>query len=104
MEEKDISSMSSFFSMLPHIADQADYELGWFRLGFELLPAGLVGVFFGAILASANLPHGADEIRELLAGSILWVTGGTVAATAAVYAAVGLFHYVFREQPRPHAL
>ena len=41
----------AFFSMLPHIADQADYELGWFRLGFELLPAGLVGVFFGAILA-----------------------------------------------------
>jgi solute:Na+ symporter, SSS family len=29
----------------------ADYELGWFRLGFELLPGGLVGVFFAAILA-----------------------------------------------------
>ena len=41
----------AFFSMVPDIADQADYELGWFRLGFELLPAGLVGVFFGAILA-----------------------------------------------------
>ena len=25
--------------------------MGWFRLGFELLPAGLVGVFFGALLA-----------------------------------------------------
>jgi solute:Na+ symporter, SSS family len=41
----------AFFSMLPNIAEQADYELGWFRMGFELLPAGLVGVFFGAILA-----------------------------------------------------
>ncbi|MBK5106456.1 MAG: hypothetical protein JJE42_19605, partial [Burkholderiales bacterium] len=41
----------AFFSMMPGIADAADYELGWFRLGFELLPAGLVGVFFGAILA-----------------------------------------------------
>jgi Na+/proline symporter len=41
----------AFFSMLPDIADAADYELGWFRLGFELLPVGLVGVFFGAILA-----------------------------------------------------
>ena len=41
----------AFFSMLPHITDAADYELGWFRMGFELLPAGLVGVFFGAILA-----------------------------------------------------
>ncbi len=41
----------AFFAMLPNIADAADYELGWFRLGFELLPVGLVGVFFGAILA-----------------------------------------------------
>jgi Na+/proline symporter len=41
----------AFFSLLPNIADAADYELGWFRLGFELLPTGLVGVFFGAILA-----------------------------------------------------
>jgi SSS family solute:Na+ symporter len=41
----------AFFAMVPHIADAADYELGWFRLGFELLPTGLVGVFFGAILA-----------------------------------------------------
>ncbi|MDH3215154.1 MAG: Na+:solute symporter [Candidatus Krumholzibacteria bacterium] len=41
----------AFFSMLPNIADAADYELGWFRLGFELLPTGLIGVFFGAILA-----------------------------------------------------
>jgi Na+/proline symporter len=41
----------AFFSLLPGIADVADYELAWFRLGFELLPAGLVGVFFGAILA-----------------------------------------------------
>jgi Na+/proline symporter len=41
----------AFFSLLPNITDAADYELGWFRLGFELLPVGLVGVFFGAILA-----------------------------------------------------
>jgi Na+/proline symporter len=41
----------AFFVLLPGIPDAADYELGWFRLGFELLPAGLVGVFFGAILA-----------------------------------------------------
>jgi hypothetical protein len=37
--------------LAPGIADAADYELGWFRLGFELLPAGLIGVFFAAILA-----------------------------------------------------
>ena len=37
--------------LLPGLQDAAEFELGWFRLGFELLPAGLIGVFFGAILA-----------------------------------------------------
>ncbi|MDH3455553.1 MAG: Na+:solute symporter [Gemmatimonadota bacterium] len=41
----------AFFVLAPHLADAAEYELGWFRLGFELLPVGLVGVFFAAILA-----------------------------------------------------
>jgi Na+/proline symporter len=41
----------AFFALAPNIVNQSEYELGWFRLGFELLPAGLVGVFFGAILA-----------------------------------------------------
>ncbi len=41
----------AFFVLVPNLADAAEYELGWFRLGFELLPVGLVGVFFAAILA-----------------------------------------------------
>ena len=44
-------SILAFFVLLPGIPEQSDYELGWFRLGFELLPSGLIGVFFGAILA-----------------------------------------------------
>ena len=45
------ASILAFFVLAPGIVNVADYELGWFRLGFELLPAGLVGVFFAAILA-----------------------------------------------------
>ena len=45
------ASILAFFALVPNLTHQAEYELGWFRLGFELLPAGLVGVFFGAILA-----------------------------------------------------
>jgi len=41
----------AFFVLAPNIAEVADYELGWFRMGFELLPVGMVGVFMGAILA-----------------------------------------------------
>jgi len=45
------ASILGFFALVPHLSAVAEYELGWFRLGFELLPAGLVGVFFGALLA-----------------------------------------------------
>ncbi|MFQ5538226.1 MAG: sodium:solute symporter family protein [Gemmatimonadota bacterium] len=45
------ASVLAFFVLAPNITRAADYEMGWFRLGFELLPAGLVGVFFAAILA-----------------------------------------------------
>jgi Na+/proline symporter len=45
------ASILAFFVLLPGLTDAAEYEVGWFRLGFELLPAGLVGVFFGALLA-----------------------------------------------------
>jgi solute:Na+ symporter, SSS family len=41
----------AFFALLPNLSRTSDYELAWFRMGFELLPAGLVGVFFAAILA-----------------------------------------------------
>ncbi|MBE0593308.1 MAG: sodium:solute symporter, partial [Gemmatimonadales bacterium] len=45
------AAILAFFVLMPNIPNAAEYELGWFRLGFELLPAGLVGVFFAAILA-----------------------------------------------------
>jgi Na+/proline symporter len=37
--------------MYPHIKETASYEMAWYRLGFELLPVGLVGFFFAAIVA-----------------------------------------------------
>jgi Na+/proline symporter len=40
-----------FFVIYPNIEDPAQYELGWFRIGFEFLPAGMIGFFFVAILA-----------------------------------------------------
>ena len=41
----------AFFVMFPDIEDVADYEMGWFRLGFDYLPSGMLGFFFAAILA-----------------------------------------------------
>jgi Na+/proline symporter len=41
----------AFYVMFPNIIETKDYEMGWFRLGFDYLPAGMLGFFFAAILA-----------------------------------------------------
>ncbi len=40
-----------FFAMFPAIENSAEYEMAWFVMGFRVLPAGMVGCFFAAILA-----------------------------------------------------
>lgn len=51
-----------------------------------------------AILVADRSPHGAEHIKEMLTGAILWVGPKTIALDAAVYAAVGLFHLACRRQ------
>jgi zinc/manganese transport system permease protein len=74
------------------------------RMRHERVPhEAIIGIAYAValaamILGSAKLPHGAEGVRDLQAGSILWVTTSTVASTAALYAVIGLFHFVFRRQ------
>lgn len=51
-----------------------------------------------AILVADRAPEGAEHIREVLAGSILWVTWPVVIRDLVIYALIGLFHYVFRRR------
>ena len=44
-------SILAFFVMFPGIKDPGVYEFGWFRLGFDYMPAGLIGMFFAGIIA-----------------------------------------------------
>ena len=41
----------AFYVLNPWVFDVGEYEMGWFRLGFDYLPAGMLGFFFAAILA-----------------------------------------------------
>jgi zinc/manganese transport system permease protein len=69
------------------------------RVPHEALIGITYAVALGAtILASAHLAHGAEEVSELLAGSILWVRGDTILITLVVFAAVGTFHWLFHEK------
>jgi zinc/manganese transport system permease protein len=50
----------------------------------------------GAILLSAENPHGAEHLRDIMAGSILVVSAKEVTQAACLYGAVSVFHWVFR--------
>jgi len=41
----------AFFSLYPHIQSTAEYEMAWYKFGFEFLPVGMLGFFFAAIVA-----------------------------------------------------
>jgi len=69
------------------------------RVPHEALIGITYAVALGAtMLASAHLAHGAEEVNELLAGSILFVSRETIVLTAVVFAAIGAFHWRFRRQ------
>lgn len=63
----------------------------------------IIGIIYAAALSltvvvTANLPHGAEEVQQMLAGNILWVTRNEVLYTALLYAAVGVVHIIFYRQ------
>jgi len=61
---------------------------------------GLVYAFAAAtaIILIDKAPHGAQHIKDILTGSILWVEWRTVGIVAAVYVLIGSFHFIFRRQ------
>jgi zinc/manganese transport system permease protein len=70
----------------------------------EAIPhEAIIGIIYAVALSStvlltANLAHGADEVREMLAGNILWVRPDEVIYTAILYGFIGLIHIIFRRQ------
>jgi hypothetical protein len=51
-----------------------------------------------AILAMSKATSESEHLKEMLVGNILAVSWAEVRETAALYGAVGLFHYLFRRQ------
>ncbi len=52
----------------------------------------------GSILLSAENPHGAEHLRDILAGSILVVTPGEVLRVSGLYAVIGAVHWFLRKR------
>jgi len=70
----------------------------------EKLPQeAIIGITFvvasaATILIADRAPEGAEHIKEMLSGSLLWVTWPTVIKDLIIYSAVGLFHWIFRHR------
>lgn len=61
----------------------------------------IIGIVYALASASVvlvvdRIAHGAEHIKDLLVGQVLWVTWQDVTKTAAIYGAVSLVHYLFR--------
>jgi zinc/manganese transport system permease protein len=50
----------------------------------------------GAVLIADRAPHGVEHVRAMLVGNLLAVRPGDVAEVAALYAAVGVLHWLCR--------
>jgi zinc/manganese transport system permease protein len=91
------------------------YALGFTTLGAALFALtrthgrghvpqeAIIGIVYvvasaAAILVADRSPRGAETIKDILVGSLLWVTWPIIARLAAIYAIVGVFHFVFRKR------
>lgn len=96
-------SLASFsFSLGAAIVGAAIFS--WSRSRREKVPQeAIIGVTYviasaATILIADRAPEGAEHIKELLAGAILWVTWPTVLRDLVICAAVGGVHWLFRRR------
>jgi zinc/manganese transport system permease protein len=52
----------------------------------------------GAILAMSKATSESEHLKDMLVGNILAVSWAEVGKTAALYGAIGIFHYIFRHR------
>ena len=74
------------------------------RVRDESVPQeAIIGIVYAvssaaAILVLDKAPHGEEAIKDMLVGSILFVTWPQIAKIAAVYLAVGALHFLLRKR------
>jgi zinc/manganese transport system permease protein len=89
------------------------YALGFTTLGAALFSVtrsdekgrvpqeAIIGIVYvvasaAAILVADRTPRGGEAIKDILVGSLLWVTWPVIIRAALIYVAIGLFHWLLR--------
>jgi zinc/manganese transport system permease protein len=96
-------STGSYFISLAHTFAAAALFAWARRVDSKISQEVLIGIVYAlasalVILVVNNLSHGAEHIKEILVGRILWVSWDDVIKTSVIYSIVGGIHYVFRKQ------
>jgi zinc/manganese transport system permease protein len=91
------------------------YALGFTSLGAALFALtrtdergrvpqeAIIGIVYvvasaAAILVADRTPRGGEAIKDILVGSLLWVTWPTIIRLAGIYLAIGAFHWILRRR------
>ena len=80
--------------------------LTWTEKRWADVQEAIIGVTFilaasGALILLASNPHGAEHLKELLVGQILWVNPGQLPLVAGAYALILVLWFTFRERMGP---
>lgn len=91
------------------------YALGFTTLGAALFALtrtsergrvpqeAIIGIVYvvasaAALLVADRTPRGGETIKDILVGSLLWVTWPTIGRLAVAYAAIGVLHWALRRR------
>ncbi len=96
-------SLGSYFISLSFTLFAASYFAWASKFKKHIPPETLIALVYAfssalVILVVNYIAHGAEHIKEILIGKILWVTWSEVVKTAVIYSVVALIHYIFRKQ------
>jgi zinc/manganese transport system permease protein len=114
-----MAALGTTFGLLLHVAPDSN-TARVFALAFTLIGAALfaatrsrgrgrvpqeaiIGIVYvvasaAVLLIADKAPRGEDVIKDILVGSILWVTWPTIGKLAAAYLGIGLFLYLLRRR------
>lgn len=107
-------AVASYFGVEPHTTGSWAWSLAFTFAGAALFAStrslrrrvpqeAFIGITYavaaaGALLVAHSLPHGDEEIKEILVGSLLTVTMREVGVTALIFLLLAALHFVFRRR------
>jgi zinc/manganese transport system permease protein len=109
------STVAILAGIEPGSASSYAYSLGFTTLGAAIFSLtrtsekgrvpqeAIIGIVYvvasaAAILVADRAPRGGEAIKDILVGSLLWVTWPTILKLAGAYTLLGLFHYLLRHR------